>query len=218
MFKKAKLIAIGIVLLISLVPLSALHYALPQVDVVRIVDTEVKRTDVNPKATQVNDDKRANNTSDVYYINAVDKNDKPKVYRNEDNWFYIKVDSANVNTTAQALRSTQDNPVYVAIKHYGWRNEIFSWFPNTLSIKKVDADYTHVPVLNIIVLTVLFGFLFFVYRFVAKTRQRIQDKLEQRNASREQARAQAEAQRNAPKPRDTAAEDWLNEPTSKTDD
>lgn len=218
MFKKSKLIAIGIVCLISLVPLAALHYTLPQVDVVRIVDTEVKRTDVNPNATQVNDDKRANNTSDVYYINTVDENGKAKVYRNEDNWFYVKVDSADVNTTAQSLRSTEAEPIYVAIKHYGWRNQFFSWFPNALSVKRVDADYTHIPVLNIIVLSVLFGGLFFIYRIVAKTRQRIADKVAQRNATREQARMEAEAKRNAPAPRDTAAEEWLNESTNKTDD
>lgn len=144
---------------------AGLHYALPQTDVVRIVDTETKRMD------DVDEMGRKGNR-DVYFIQAENvKSGKPSVYRNEDNLFYLKKNSADVQATSAKLAKGDD--VYVAIKHYGWRNSWFSWFPNTLSVKQVAPDYNPLPIGNIIILTFLIGLGFAIWRKMRKIASRV---------------------------------------------
>ena len=66
------------------------------------------------------------------------------------------MNSANLQARAQDMVSTADNPRWVAVTHYGWRNELFSIFPNALRIRPVAGpDATVVPWSAIIILTVL---------------------------------------------------------------
>ena len=46
---------------------------------------------------------------------------------------------------------------WVRVRYYGWRINIFSLFPNAVSLKIVDKDYTHIPVFNIVFLILLTG-------------------------------------------------------------
>lgn len=139
-----------------------LHYTLPQYDVVRIVNTYEERIELNDWTRifwSTPDDQSLNVTSrDVQFIQTVDPDGRAIVYRNEDTGWrwppYFKFDTANLYTEAADLVSTKDNPEWVSIRHYGWRNEFFSSFPNAVSIKPVDGpDYRPINYFNIIFLT-----------------------------------------------------------------
>ena len=124
-----------------------LHYALPQYDVVRIVNTYEERQDLNDWTrifwSEPEDQSTSLSNRDVQFIQAVRVNGKPIVYRNEDTgwgWpFYFKFDTANLYTEANDAISTKAAPEWVSIMHYGWRNEFLSIFPNAISIKQVEG-------------------------------------------------------------------------------
>ena len=144
-----------------------LHYTLPQRDIVRIVDTYEERQDFggfsdmfwqNTSGATAD----APITRDVLFIQSVQPNGDPMVYRNQDtgwSWpFYFKFDTANLQTEAADGVSTSDAPEWYAVRHYGWR---ITWlgdgiFPNALSMKPVSSpDERLIPWFNIIFLTVL---------------------------------------------------------------
>lgn len=141
-----------------------LHYALPQYDIVRIVNTYEERQDLTDWTRifwSSPDDQSGNLTGrDVQFIQGVRANGKPIVYRNEDTgwgWpFYFKFDTANLYTEANDAISTKNNPEWVSIMHYGWRNEFLSAFPNAISIKPVEGpDHRVINWFNIVFLTLL---------------------------------------------------------------
>ncbi|WP_424988587.1 DUF1523 family protein [Microbulbifer sp. S227A] len=141
-----------------------LHYTLPQYDIVRIVNTYEERQDLTDWTRifwSSPDDQSANLAGrDVQFIQGVRENGKPIVYRNEDTgwgWpFYFKFDTANLYTEANDAISTKDNPEWVSILHYGWRNEFLSTFPNAISIRQVEGpDHRVINWFNIIFLTLL---------------------------------------------------------------
>ncbi len=143
-----------------------LHYTLAQHDVVRIVNTYEERQELNDW-TRVfwssPDSQSASLTNrDVQFIQAVRPNGDAIVYRNEDTGWswppYFKFDTANLYTEANDAVSTKAAPEWVAIRHYGWRNEFLSIFPNAVSIKPVDApDASFFPWWNISIFVILFG-------------------------------------------------------------
>lgn len=144
-----------------------LHYTLPQRDIVRIVNTYEERQDVTGWTRMfwaASDESQAKLESwDVQFIQAVQPDGDPMVYRNEDTGWgwppYFKFDTANLYTDANDSVSTKDAPEWYAITHYGWRNEFLSIFPNAVSINRVDGpDIRLIPWFNIIVLTVLAAF------------------------------------------------------------
>ncbi|WP_020180726.1 DUF1523 family protein [Methylopila sp. M107] len=147
-----------VLLVLVLAPVAAfLHYVLPRHDVVRIVNTEVRRVDFSGK--QVDPSNPAANR-DVYFIYAEDiETRKPHVYRNEDTrWgfpFYLKFNSADVQAVASSVAGEKG---VALITKYGWRFDIFSWFPNAVSVRRWDPADTVVPWFNIVVFTV-FGLL-----------------------------------------------------------
>ena len=145
---------------------AVLHYTLPQRDVVRIVNTEVRRVDFGENslfwAQQDTGQEGATSTNrDVRFIHAVYADSgKIMVYRNEDTGWgwppYFKLDSSNLQAEAHDLISTSEAPQWVVLRHYGWRNEFFSIFPNAVSVRAVDSpDVRLIPWFNIIVLTLL---------------------------------------------------------------
>ena len=142
---------------------SFLHYTLPQHDVVRIVNTYEERIELNDWTrifwSTPDDQSLAISNRDVQFIQAVRPNGRVIVYRNEDTGWrwppYFKFDTANLYTEAADRVSTKDNPEWVSIRHYGWRNEFFSSFPNAVSIKPVEGpDHRPINVFNIIFLTI----------------------------------------------------------------
>jgi hypothetical protein len=148
-----------------------LHYNLPRTDVVQITGTDVKRIDRGESGQMVR-------TRDVRFISTVTRNGKVKVFRNEDTRWgwppYFKFNSADITGEAQAFIERPEKP-WVRVRYYGWRIRIFSLFPNLVSLKIVDKDYTNFPWFNIIFLTVLvIGIIFlilFARRFVHRLRQ-----------------------------------------------
>lgn len=149
---------------------SFLHYTLPQHDVVRITDTYLERIDFGensifwanaPTGDAVNTQNR-----DVFFIQTFRTNDRPMIYRNEDTGWgwppYFKFNTSNLQAQAADLesRSTSGQQAqWVAIRHYGWRNEFLSIYPNAIKIWRVDSpDVTIIPWMNITILTLLAAF------------------------------------------------------------
>ena len=138
-----------------------LHYTLPQHDVARITDTYEKRIDPGENrwfwSNAASGESTVVSNRDVFFIQTRLNNDKVMVYRNEDTGWgwppYFKFDTSNLQAEAADLRSTSANPTWVAITHYGWRNEFMSIFPNAVSVRQVDGpDVTIIPWVSIIVL------------------------------------------------------------------
>lgn len=180
-----------IVLIVGLV----LHYALPQHDVVRIVNTYQERQDLGDwtRIFWAKPDSQAATLSnrDVQFIQTVKQKTmllgfvsrdatEVMVYRNEDtglSWpFYFKFDTANLQTEAADLASTAENPKWAVITHYGWRNEYISAFPNAISIRPVDGqDVTIIPWFNIGFFLFLIVALAFIRAMWLQFRERMID-------------------------------------------
>lgn len=140
------------------------HFVTPHTDVVRAVGTEVKRMD------DAGDNRGL--TRDVYFILAETvEGGAPRVYQNQDTWLYLKKNSANTNTRAESLG---DGKKLMAVRHYGWRIELLSMFPNATKIWAVEEAYTPIPFFRLIVLTIVWGSLaglIFKFRSVAAARR-----------------------------------------------
>jgi len=142
------------------------HYTLPQTDIARITDTYEKRIDFGENSIfwaspdVGNDGTLANR--DVFFIQTVRANGSTMVYRNEDTGWswppYFKFDTSNLQAEAADQKSTADAPKWVAVKHYGWRNEFLSIFPNAVGVSPVSGPDAPkgIPWVNIVIL-VLFG-------------------------------------------------------------
>ena len=143
-----------------------LHYTLPQHDIARITDTYEKRIDFGENSIFWADADAGNATGlqsrDVFFIQAFRTDDRPMIYRNEDTGWgwppYFKFDTSNLQAEAADLISKKNdaNPQWVVIKHYGWRNEFMSIFPNAISVRAIDGPEERIiPWLNIVILTLL---------------------------------------------------------------
>jgi hypothetical protein len=163
-----------------------LHYNLPHRDIVRIAGTYTERQDFSDlgftrifwRGTTGAD--TAIVSRDVQFIQAVTPEGRPRVYRNQDtDWGwppYFKFDTANVQTQAADLISTAENPRWAVVTHYGWRNELFSIFPNAVSIRPVAGpDVRIIPWVNIIILTILAGLVFWGWVIWRQFRERTID-------------------------------------------
>lgn len=156
-----------LLLLVVLMLAVFLHYSLPQRDIVRIVGTEIKRMDVGDQSwfwAEPDAGSERNVTRDVRFINAVFADRTAYSYRNEDTaWSwppYFKFDSGTLTAKAQDLVSGADKPQWVIIRHYGWRSEWFSLFPNVLDIEAgTGPDQRLIPWFNIVVLGLLFSLI-----------------------------------------------------------
>jgi len=170
---------------------AALHYALPQVDVVRLIGTDVKRVDTQESGTD-NESGNSVSTTDVYFVLTETEQGEPRNYRNEDAIIYGKFDSSNLHTRARSIAQDEDN--LVAVRHYGWRLPIFSMFPNAVKGWQVEPGYRHLPIFNIVFLTLLaagIGYLAWRIRRVISARR------EANEAARVEREAQAERERMA---------------------
>lgn len=168
-------------ILILIILGSVLHYTLPQRDIVRVVNTEVRRVDfgVNSMfwANSGAGDAVSSTNRDVLFIETIQPNGKVIVYRNEDTGWgwppYFKFDTADLQAEAGNLVSKNDNAQWVALRHYGWRNTWMSIFPNALSVRPVDGPDTRlIPWFNIVFLTVLALILLTLWRLWRNFRQR----------------------------------------------
>ena len=178
----------ALAMIVLLLPI--LHYALPQVDVVRAIGGEVRRVDT------ANGESSTPVTRDVYLVQTETLSGEPSVYRNEDALLYGKFDSADLQARVLALAANQQT---MAVRHYGWRIRLFSMFPNAIAVWPVEADYRHIPVFNTIFLLLLlsgFAFAFLKARNVARRRVERREQSEREALERErQHRIQLEAER-----------------------
>lgn len=174
------------------------HYTLPQRDVVRIVNTYEERQELGDWTRMfwsVPDDQSESLINrDVQFIQAVRTNGRPIVYRNEDTGWswppYFKFDTANLYTEANDAVSTQAAPRWYVLKHYGWRNEFLSIFPNAISIRPVDGPDASkgIPWLNIFVLTMFAALIYAIWvRWRRFRRARIDPRLEEISGTLEAA-------------------------------
>ncbi len=150
--------------LLAILVAATLHYTLPQNDVVRIVNTEVRRVDLGQNSrlfwSRADTGTTSSDSRDVRFIETIRPDGEPMVYRNEDTGWgwppYLKFDSSNLQARAQDLVSTRDDPHWVAIRHYGWRSEWFSIFPNAVAVEPVAGPEVKVfPWRAVIALVVL---------------------------------------------------------------
>jgi len=166
-----------------------LHYTLPQRDIVRIVNTYEERQDVTGWTKMfwaASDQSQERLQSwDVQFIQAIDPDGDPMVYRNEDTGWgwppYFKFDTANLYTDASDSVSSKAAPEWYAVTHYGWRNEFLSIFPNAVGIEKVDGpDVRLIPWFNIIVFTLLAAFAWGIWaRWRRFKKNRIEPKVDE---------------------------------------
>jgi len=163
-----------------------LHYTLPQRDIVRIVDTGNRITQIGANwifysIEDTGTGAETSTTRDIRFIDAVYPDDSSvMVYRNEDTgWFwppYFKWDSSTLQAEATNLRSTAAAPRWVAVTHYGWRIPLLSAFPNAVKITPVEGpDVRLIPWVNIILLTFLAFLVFMVRKMWLQFRERMVD-------------------------------------------
>jgi uncharacterized protein DUF1523 len=178
-------VKLALMALIALLIFAFLHYTLPQRDIVRVTNTEVRRVDFGENSLfwAAPDTGTATQTNrDVRFIEAFYDNGKPMVFRNEDTGWgwppYFKLDSSNLQAEARDFVSTKEAPQWVAITHYGWRNEYFTIYPNAVGVKPVAGpDVVLVPWVNIVILVLLALGLLLLVRMWMQFRERMIDPL-----------------------------------------
>ena len=150
------------------------HYTLPQTDIARVTDTHEKRIDFGENSIfwaspDAGADQQTINR-DVFFIQTRRANGRVMVYRNEDTGWswppYFKFDTSNLQAEAADLKSASEAPKWVAIKHYGWRNEFLSIFPNAVGVRAVSGPdvSTGIPWLNIVIIALFLALCFFIWR------------------------------------------------------
>jgi hypothetical protein len=168
---------------------AVLHYTLPQHDVVRITDTYETRVDYGENALFWASESPGMATDlqgrDVFFIQSRLTDGRPMIYRNEDTGWgwppYFKFDSANLQADAADLKSTQEAPRWVVVRHYGWRNELLSIYPNAVHLRlAAGPEERIVPWLNIVILVLLAALVWGVWvRWRRFRRRRLDPVLEE---------------------------------------
>lgn len=151
-----------------------LHYTLPQHDVVRITDTYEKRVNPGDNSLFWSNADTGERTDvverDVFFIQTFRANDKPMIYRNEDTGWgwppYFKFDTSNLQAQASDMMSKKnvENAQWVVVRHYGWRNEFFSIYPNAITIWAVEGPDVRIIPWGKIVFLILLAALFWAIR------------------------------------------------------
>lgn len=176
----------GLRILAALIVGLFLHYTLPQRDIVRILDTGNRITQIGSNwifysIEDTGTGAETSTTRDIRFIDAVyEDGETVMVYRNEDTgWFwppYFKWDSSTLQAEATNLRSAREAPQWVAVTHYGWRIPLLSAFPNAVSINPVEGpDVTLIPRINIVLLSFLAFLVFMARRMWLQFRERMVD-------------------------------------------
>lgn len=178
---------------------SWLHYTLPRHDVVRIVNTEVRRVDFGENSMFWSNagtgEAEGTQNRDVFFVDSIRPNDRPRVYRNEDTGWgwppYFKLNSSNLQARAQDMSSTKADPNWVVVRFYGWRFEPLTIYPNAVAIRPADGpDHRVINWFNIVFLTVFFALVYAVWVRWRRFRQaRIDPMLEDVEDSIDQAGA-----------------------------
>ncbi|TCO71999.1 DUF1523 family protein [Rhodovulum euryhalinum] len=160
--------------------ISFLHYTLPQHEVVRINRVFESQVTVGDNAIfwqgPAAGEGEQGNARFVNFLETFTPEGKAVVFRNEDTGWgwppYFKFDTSNLQAEAGDLTSTKDNPEWVVITHYGWRNEYLSIYPNAISARPVDGpDVTIIPWFNIVFLFGFGVFVLWIWTLVARFKE-----------------------------------------------
>lgn len=171
----------GLILFAGLVVFATFHYTMPQRDVVRIVKTDNIRTDFSKWNriffAQADSGSAEAENRDVRYIFSKYENGDEMVFRNEDTnagWpFYFKFDSNSLHGEAEDLVSSRNDPIWVVVTHYGWRNKWLSAYPNAVGVREVSGpDVRIIPWVNIVIYLVLGLLLLGLYRLLQRFKRR----------------------------------------------
>ena len=163
---------------------SVLYYTLPRHDVVRLVNTEVRRVDFGENsifwANTGTGDATGTASRDIYFIAGVRPGGRPRVYRNEDTgWIwppYFKYDSANLHAEATNLRSGKADPQWVSVTAYGWRIPWLTAYPNAIAIDTLANPNDRPRNWGAMIISaVLLIFLVLIWRMWAQFRERTLD-------------------------------------------
>ena len=181
-----------------------LHYTLPQKDIVRLTETEIRRVDVGDRPLfwgSADTGTQTLSNRDVRFIVGFDGGGKPHVYRNEDTGWgwppYFKLDSSNLQAEAGDLVSTSDAPRWVSVRHYGWRSELLSIFPNALSVTPVGGPAASTISWTSVVILILLALLawFAIARWMRFKSARITPVLDDLDAAWDERRARWDRRR-----------------------
>ena len=150
-----------------------LHYNLPQHDIVWIIGTDNRPTEMswqNSWAYGSPDSGTLEGATsrNIRLIKASFADGDVMVYRNEDTgWIwppYFKYDSATLDAEAGRFASNAGAPKWDVVTHYGWRLPILSIYPNAVSVREAaSVDERIIPWVSIVLLLV-FGFFVFMAR------------------------------------------------------
>ena len=149
------------------------HYTLPQTDIVRIINTYEERQDFGENSifwtgANTGNDPTVTNR-DVFFIQTRRAKGDVMVYRNEDTGWgwppYFKFDTANLQAEAADAASTGETARWFAMKHYGWRNEFLTVYPNAISLRPVSGPGASkgIPWLNIIIITLFVAVVYGIW-------------------------------------------------------
>jgi Protein of unknown function (DUF1523). len=181
-----KIVAAAVVLVPAML---FVHYFTPREVVVRISDTSVIRVDQKPSGGD-----QAGVTKDVYeiYTESLDRRHTLE-FENEDFWPYLKFDSTKLQSQAAAIANSQEDAERVAaVSYIGWRIPVLSWFPNALSVKRVDPSYSSFPVLTFVFWGILLGLLGGGWFALSRWKAKRKAAREAREAAAAAARAERE--------------------------
>jgi hypothetical protein len=155
--------------LVALLVAGFLHYTLPRHDVMRIVETEVRRVEVPAGSLFWGTSEPGDTTGnrDVKFISGVTEGGTAIVFRNEDTGWgwppYYKFDSADLQARAADSVSARGTPEWMLVRYYGWRSNLFSIFPNALAISPATGpDMRVIPWFNMVVLAGLVALVLFL--------------------------------------------------------
>ncbi|MEM9781570.1 MAG: DUF1523 family protein [Pseudomonadota bacterium] len=148
-----------------------LHYSLPQNVVVEMTGTDLRRVDFE---TTDPDGNTVTRTRDVREIYSTDPDGAEWVFRNEDNWIYLKWDSADLTARAQNIAGEENH--WAVVTYYGWRSNFFSWYPNALDIRRASGPGEELPYWpNVLIVSVIVITLLILRRLALITIQRFTD-------------------------------------------
>ena len=149
-----KRVGLGLLAVFILLYALTASYYLPRTELVHVTGTEIKRLDRDQQDGSTV-------TTDVRYVMTKRIDDgSAMVFRNEDTGWgwppYFKFDSGDLAGEAMNIAKTSGDAT-VLVRYYGWRTNLFSWYPNIVSVQVVEPDYDGVPIFNItfIVLSII---------------------------------------------------------------